>query len=217
MNGRFARKITVITGAATGIGAATARRFASEGAILLLADVNEAEGTKLTAELSKAGTTVQFIRTDVRNATEVEALLQAAVDHHGALHVLFNNAGIGAYAKTADLDIETWHQVIAVDLDAVFYGIRAAIPRMKAGGGGVIVNTASISGMFGDYGLAAYNAAKAGVINLTRTAAIDYARDGIRINAVCPGPIETPMLNPILMLPAARDEYAKLVPMGRVG
>lgn len=217
MNGRFARKITVITGAATGIGAATARRFAGEGAILLLADVNEAEGTKLTEELSKEGATAQFIRTDVRNATEVEALLQAAVDRHGALHVLFNNAGIGAYGKTADLDIETWHQVIAVDLDAVFYGIRAAIPRMKAGGGGVIVNTASISGMFGDYGLAAYNAAKAGVINLTRTAAIDYARDGIRINAVCPGPVETPMLNPILMLPTARDEYARLVPMGRVG
>ncbi|HEX7410467.1 MAG TPA: SDR family NAD(P)-dependent oxidoreductase [Candidatus Binatia bacterium] len=217
MNGRFARKITVITGAATGIGAATARRFAGEGAILLLADVNEAEGTKLTEELSKAGATAQFIRTDVRNATEVEALLQAAVDRHGALHVLFNNAGIGAYGKTADLDIETWHQVIAVDLDAVFYGIRAAIPRMKAGGGGVIVNTASISGMFGDYGLAAYNAAKAGVINLTRTAAIDYARDGIRINAVCPGPVETPLLNPILMLPTAREEYARLVPMGRVG
>ncbi|MFI5396856.1 MAG: SDR family NAD(P)-dependent oxidoreductase [Candidatus Binatia bacterium] len=217
MNGRFARKITVITGAATGIGAATARRFAREGAILLLADVNEADGTKLAQELSKSGATAQFIRTDVRNAAEVEALLQAAVDHHGALHILFNNAGIGAYGKTADLDIETWHQVIAVDLDAVFYGIRAAIPRMKAGGGGVIVNTASISGMFGDYGLVAYNAAKAGVINLTRTAAIDYARDGIRINAVCPGPVETPMLNPILMLPAARGEYAKLVPMGRVG
>jgi len=130
---------------------------------------------------------------------------------------VFNNAGIGAYGKAPDLDVALWQQVIAVDLHSVFYGCRAAIPRLRATGGGVIINTASISGLFGDYGLAAYNAAKGGVVNLTRTVAIDHAREGIRVNAVCPGPIGTPLLNPLLAAPGAQDEYNKLVPMGRVG
>lgn len=217
MDGRFTSKVAVVTGAASGIGAATARRFAREGATLVLADTNEAEGTKLAEELSRAGTAAQFIRTDVSRAAEVEALMEAAVKHHGALHILFNNAGIGAYGKTGDLDVDSWHQVISVDLSGVFYGCRAAIAHLKAAGGGAIVNTASISGLFGDYGLAAYNAAKAGVVNLTRAAAIDHAGDGIRVNAVCPGPIETPLLRPLLLLPNISAEFAKLVPMGRVG
>jgi meso-butanediol dehydrogenase/(S,S)-butanediol dehydrogenase/diacetyl reductase len=217
MDGRFAGKIAVITGAASGIGAATARRFAREGATLVLADLNETAGSKLVEELSRAGAEAQFVPTDVSQMAAVEALMDAAVTRYGALHILFNNAGIGAYGKTGVLDVNTWHQVISVDLHGVFYGCRAAIPRMKAAGGGVIVNTASISGLFADYGLAAYNAAKAGVINLTRVAAIDHACDGIRVNAVCPGPVETPMLEPVLMMSNATAEYAKLVPMGRVG
>jgi meso-butanediol dehydrogenase/(S,S)-butanediol dehydrogenase/diacetyl reductase len=216
MNGRFAGKIAVITGAASGIGAATARRFAREGAALVLADINKSAGSNLVDELSRAGAAAQFVPTDVSKMAEVEALMDAAFARYGALHILFNNAGIGAYGKTGILDVNSWHQVISVDLDGVFYGCRAAIPRMKAAGGGVIVNTASISGLFADYGLSAYNAAKAGVINLTRAAAIDHARDGIRVNAVCPGPVETPALRPVLMMPTAIDEYAKLVPMGRI-
>ncbi len=217
MTNRFAGKVAVITGAASGIGAATAQRFAQEGASLLLADINESAGSGLAERLVQSGATAAFIRTDVRNPNEVEALTQAAVDRHGGLHIVFNNAGIGAYGKAPDLDLEVWQQVIAVDLHSVFYGCRAAIPRLKASGGGCIINTASISGLFGDYGLVAYNAAKAGVVNLTRTVAIDHARDGIRVNAICPGPIETPLLSPLLGLPFAADEYAKLVPMGRVG
>lgn len=217
MDGRFKGKVVVITGAASGIGAAAARRFAREGASLVLADLNEAQGRSLTAELTKEGAPASFVPTDVSDPTQVDALMQTAVDRHGALHVVFNNAGIGAYGKTPDLEVAIWQQVIAVDLHSVFYGCRAAIPRLRAAGGGAIVNTASISGLFGDYGLAAYNAAKAGVVNLTRTVAIDHAREGIRVNAVCPGPIGTPLLNPVLAAPGAEDEYARLVPMGRVG
>ncbi len=217
MDGRFAGKVAVITGSASGIGAATARRFAREGATLVLADLNEAGGHGLAEELTKAGATAHFVRTDVSDPAQVEALMQAAVDRYGAIHIVFNNAGIGAYGKVPDLDVHVWQQVIAVDLHAVFYGCRAAIPRLRAAGGGAIINTASISGLFGDYGLAAYNAAKAGVVNLTRTVAIDHAREGIRVNAVCPGPIGTPLLNPLLAAPNAHDEYARLVPMGRVG
>ncbi|HVO23157.1 MAG TPA: SDR family NAD(P)-dependent oxidoreductase [Candidatus Margulisiibacteriota bacterium] len=217
MSGRFSGKVAVITGAASGIGAATARRFGKEGASLVLADVDESQGRSLAAELAGEGAKADFRRTDVSDPDQVDALMQAAVDRYGALHVVFNNAGVGAYGKAPDLDIAVWQQVIAVDLHSVFYGCRAAIPRLRAAGGGVIINTASISGLFGDYGLAAYNAAKGGVVNLTRTVAIDHAREGIRVNAVCPGPIGTPLLNPLLAAPGAQDEYNKLVPMGRVG
>jgi meso-butanediol dehydrogenase/(S,S)-butanediol dehydrogenase/diacetyl reductase len=217
MSGRFVGKVAVITGAASGIGAATARRFGQEGASLVLADLNESQGGSLAAELAREGARAAFVRTDVSDPDQVEALMQAAVDRYGALHIVFNNAGIGAYGKAPDLDVALWQQVIAVDLHSVFYGCRAAIPRLRATGGGVIINTASISGLFGDYGLAAYNAAKGGVVNLTRTVAIDHAREGIRVNAVCPGPIGTPLLNPLLAAPGAQDEYNKLVPMGRVG
>ena len=217
MSNRFAGKVVVITGAASGIGAATARRFAAEGASLVLADVNEPQGQDLVAELTTKGATASFVRTDVSDPAQVEGLMQAAVDRLGALNIVFNNAGVGAYGKAPDLEIETWKWVISVDLHAVFYGCHFAIPRLRTSGGGVIINTASISGLFGDYGLVAYNAAKAGVVNLTRTVAIDHAREGIRVNAVCPGPIGTPLLNPVLAAPGAQDAYAKLVPMGRVG
>jgi meso-butanediol dehydrogenase/(S,S)-butanediol dehydrogenase/diacetyl reductase len=184
---------------------------------VVLADLNESQGRSLTAELAGEGIGAEFVPTDVSDPAQVEALMQSAVDHHRALHVVFNNAGIGAYGTAPELDIAVWQQVIAVDLHSVFYGCRAAVPRLRAAGGGVIINTASISGLFGDYGLAAYNAAKAGVVNLTRTVAIDHAREGIRVNAVCPGPIGTPLLNPFLAAPGAQEEYKKLVPMGRVG
>ena len=217
MEGRFTGKVVVITGVASGIGAATARRFAREGATLVLSDINADGGQSVSGELAKQGAQTHFVHTDVSDAAQVDGLMQAAVDRFGALHVVFNNAGVGALGKAPDLEVETWKHVIAVDLDSVFYGCRAAIPRLRASGGGAIVNTASISGLFGDYGLLAYNAAKAGVVNLTRTVAIDHAREGIRVNAVCPGPIETPLLIPLLSMPGAREEYAKVVPMGRVG
>ena len=213
MPGRLEGRVAVITGAASGIGAATARRFHAEGATLLLADQNEAGGTAVAAELAGAA----FRRVDVTDATAVEALMNEAVERHGRLDVVFNNAGIGVYGKTPDLDPALWHRVIDVDLHSVFYGCRAAIPLMRRGGGGAIVNTASISGLFGDYGLSAYSAAKGAVANYTRTLAADHARENIRVNSVCPGPIDTALTGPLLGLPGAVDEYRKLIPMGRVG
>jgi meso-butanediol dehydrogenase/(S,S)-butanediol dehydrogenase/diacetyl reductase len=204
--------VAVITGAASGIGAATARRFAAEGARLVLSDLNADAGAGLAKELDAA-----FVAADVADAAQVEALMQAAVDRCGALHVVFNNAGIGAYGKAPDLDVELWKRVIEVDLSSVFYGCKFAIPHLQRAGGGAIVNTASISGLRADYGLVPYNAAKGGVVNLTRTVAIDHAREDIRVNCVCPGPIETPLLAPLLSVPGALEQYRSVLPMGRVG
>lgn len=212
--GRFSGKVVLATGAASGIGAATVRRFAAEGARLWLGDLDQEAGDKLAAEL---GENVGFQRVDVREREQVEAFTEAAVERHGRLDVVFNNAGIGHWAQTPDLDPEVWHDVIAVDLHAVFYGCRAAIPHLRRAGGGAIVNTASISGIAGDYGFAAYNAAKAAVINYTRTLAIDHGEEGIRANAVCPGIIDTPLARSLLDQPAVAEEYRQRVPLGRPG
>ncbi len=211
---RFEGKVVLITGAASGIGAAAARRFASEGARVCLGDLNEDAGCTLEREL---GDTAYFYPLDVREIAQVDAFTQACVDRFGRLDVVFNNAGIGAYGKAPDLDPVNWRNVLAVDLDSVFFGCRAAIPQLRRFGGGSIINTASISGLFGDYGLLAYNAAKGAVVNMTRTLAIDHAREGIRVNAVCPGPIETPLTKGLIEHEAVRGEYARNIPMGRVG
>jgi meso-butanediol dehydrogenase/(S,S)-butanediol dehydrogenase/diacetyl reductase len=214
---RFDGKVVLVTGAASGIGAATARRFSSEGARLMLGDVNEEGLASLAKELDASGSSVDAKTTDVAELAQVEALTNAAVERFGRLDVVFNNAGIAAYGQSPDLDPAEWHRVIDVDLHSVFYGCRAAIPHLRNAGGGSIVNTASISGLFGDYGLAAYNAAKGAVVNYTKTAAIDHARDGIRINAVCPGAIETALTADLKANPVSMSEYEKLIPMGRMG
>jgi len=211
---RFDGKVALITGAASGIGAAAARRFAAEGAKVMLGDVDADGGRALAAKL---GAAAAFEPVDVRRLEQVEAVTEAAVKHFGRLDIVFNNAGIGAYGATPDLDPELWRAVLEVDLFSIFYGCRAAIPHLRAGGGGAIVNTASISGLGGDYGLGAYNAAKGGVVNYTRTLAIDHARDKIRVNAVCPGPIDTPLAGPLLANPKIVDSYNQVIPMGRVG
>ena len=183
MAGRFEGKVVLITGAASGIGAATARRFAGEGARLMLGDIDAQGGDALANEL---GENAAFRATDVRDRAQVEALTAEAVDRFGRLDVLFNNAGSGALGQTPDIDPEQWLDLFDLDVHSVFYGCRAAIPQMRKTGGGVIVNTASISGLAADPGLATYNAAKGAVVNYTRSLAVDHARDGIRVNAVCP-------------------------------
>jgi meso-butanediol dehydrogenase/(S,S)-butanediol dehydrogenase/diacetyl reductase len=209
---RFDGKVAVITGGASGIGAATARLMAREGAKIVLADLQADLGQAVAAE-----TGGRFLRTDVAEREQVEALIADAVQAHGRIDILFNNAGIGSFGETPDLDPEAWRRVMAVDLDAVFYACRAAIPVMRSQGGGAIVNTASISGLGGDYGFSAYNAAKGALINYTRTLAVDHGKDGIRVNALCPGYIDTPLASVLKELPGLVDAWLPTIPLQRSG
>lgn len=217
MANRFDGKVALVTGSASGIGEAAARRFFAEGARLMLADLDERRGNAAAEALEHDGDRVAFRALDVRDREAVEAVFQEAVDRFSRLDVVFNNAGIGSYGRVTEMDPKTWQDIIDVDLNSVYYGCRAAVPHLVASGGGAIVNTASISGLAGDYGLIAYNAAKGGVVNMTRTMALDHARDGIRTNAVCPGPIETNLTAPMLGIPPLMDVFRQNIPMGRLG
>jgi meso-butanediol dehydrogenase/(S,S)-butanediol dehydrogenase/diacetyl reductase len=198
MAGRFDGKVALITGAASGIGAATARRFAREGARVVIADINEAGAKQVAEDIDRAGGVAIAVRADVSDPREVEAMIGRAVEAFGRLDVLYNNATLMEVGPIAHLTLEGWNRTLAVNLTGVFLGMKQALPVMRKQGGGAIVNTASISGLAGDYGLAAYNAAKAGVVNLTRTAALEFARYRIRVNCVCPGGVETPLLGSML-------------------
>jgi meso-butanediol dehydrogenase/(S,S)-butanediol dehydrogenase/diacetyl reductase len=217
MAARFEGKVVLITGAASGIGAASARRFHGEGARLVLGDLQAEALAAFAKQLDPAGAAVFTRGLDVADRGQVEAFVADGAGRFGRLDVVFNNAGIGAYGRTPDLDPEVWKRTIDVDLHSVFYGCRAAIPWLRRTGGGAIVNTASISGIAGDYGLAAYNAAKGAVLNYTRTLALDHARDGIRVNAVCPGPIDTALTKLLLANETFVREYRERIPLGRVG
>jgi meso-butanediol dehydrogenase/(S,S)-butanediol dehydrogenase/diacetyl reductase len=208
-------KTVVVTGGASGIGLAAARRFLAEGASVVIGDIRPS----LEPVLAEAFSTERFLyrQVDVADWEQVRALVGAAVDTFGRLDILFNNAGIGKLADTPSLDVADWHRIMDVSLSSVFYGCKAALPRMQEQGKGCIINMASASGLAADYGFAAYNAAKAGIINYTRAVAIDHAREGIRANAVCPGPIDTPPKKNIDRIPDAREIWQDSVPMGRFG
>ena len=219
MAGRLAGKVAVITGAGSGIGRATAILFAREGAAVLVADVAEGGGQETMAAITGAGGEAAFLRTDVAHAEQVRAMVQTAVDRFGTINVLYNNAGIAGESRwLAQSNEENWHRVIAVNLTGVYLGMRYAIPIMMERGGGSIISTASVAGMVGWRQAAAYSAAKAGVINLTRTAALEYARFGIRVNCICPGVIRTPLLDSVQGADEpSQSRLLSMQPMPRLG
>jgi NAD(P)-dependent dehydrogenase (short-subunit alcohol dehydrogenase family) len=194
--GRLDGKVAVITGAASGIGAATALQFAREGAALVLADLNTEGGEHVAAECRAAGARAVFQRCDVAEEGDVTALIARADREHGGLHVLFNNAGLGgALGPIEQTDVADWDSSVAVLLRSVFLGMKHGIPLMRKSGGGSIISTASVAGLRGGAGPHAYSAAKAAVVNLTRSVALEVAKDSIRVNCICPGGINTPLIS----------------------
>ena len=197
--GRLAGRVAVITGGASGMGRATALRFLDEGASVVIADLNEgtAKETLALAEGRGAGSRVAFVRTNVADEDDVAAAVERAQDAFGGLDCMFNNAGIGgAIGSLLELEVEDWDATCAVLLRGVFLGIKHAGRAMKrAGRGGSIINTASVAGLSGGAGPACYSACKAGVVNLSRAAALELAPLRIRVNAICPGGILTPLIH----------------------
>jgi NAD(P)-dependent dehydrogenase (short-subunit alcohol dehydrogenase family) len=189
--GRLDQKVAIITGAASGIGKACAARFAHEGARVVVADIQTEAGQSVAAGLADA----RFMHVDVRDAAAVEALIAATVQQLGRLDILINNAGIdGEHAPTAESSLENWRAVTAINLDGVYFGLKYALAAMVAQGqGGSIINIASVAGLVGVANLPAYNAAKGAVVQLTRAAAVEYAAQRIRVNALCPTAVLTPL------------------------
>jgi NAD(P)-dependent dehydrogenase (short-subunit alcohol dehydrogenase family) len=212
-------KVGLVTGGTSGIGRETAVLLAKAGAKVVVAGRRELEG-KETIELIRAGGgDGLFVKTDVSRASEVDALIQKAVEKFGRLDVAFNNAGVeGVWAPIIRQSEEDWDRTISINLKGVWLCLKYEIRQMlKQGGGGAIVNMASIMGLIGSAGVAAYSASKHGVIGLTKTAALETAKSGIRINAVCPGFTETPMADRIFRVPAAHKYFLSCHPIGRFG
>jgi len=191
----FEGKVALVTGAGSGIGRAAALGFASRGAKVVVSDVNDAAGAETVSLIEGSGGTALYVRADVSDPAQVEALVKAAVDAYGRLDAAVNNAGIGGEsAPVAEYTLEGWNTIIGINLSSVFYGMKYQIPAMLASGGGAIVNISSILGLVGWAMAPGYVAAKHGVMGLTKAAAVEYAQQGIRVNAINPGFIATPLL-----------------------
>lgn len=205
---RFVARVAIVTGAASGIGAAIVNLLAREGAQVIAVDI---DGDALTHNNPNITNQVCDMTAD----DDVGEMVETVIARHGRIDLLFNNAGTGSFCETPDLTNAAWEKVFAINVTAVMYACRAIIPHMRRQGSGAIVNTASISGLFADYGFDAYNASKGALVNYTRAMAIDHARDGIRINAFCPGLIAgtrlTSGLDPL------KPVWEEMIPIGRSG
>lgn len=218
--GRLDGKIALITGAGKGMGRVAAELFATEGARVVVADLMDEDGETTVERIRAAGGEAVFVHTDVSASDQAEAMIGTAVETFGGLHVLYNNAGIfpADDGGTTETPEPTWDAVMDVNLKGVWLGCKFAIPAMIDSGGGSIVNVASFVALMGAAtAQIAYTASKGGVLSMTREIAVEYARRGIRANALCPGPIETPMLAELMSDPQRRQRRLVHIPMGRLG
>jgi NAD(P)-dependent dehydrogenase (short-subunit alcohol dehydrogenase family) len=218
MAGRLAGKVALVTGGSSGIGRATAQIFAREGAKVVVADVMVDGGAETVRLITAASGEAIFVKTDVAQTAEVEAMVKKAVDTYGRLDCAFNNAGIeGALQPTSEYDVAAWDRVMSINLKGLWLCMKYEIQQMLKQGGGAIVNTASAAGLVAVPGLSAYVAAKHGVVGLTKTAALEYAKQGIRVNAVCPGGVDTPMVKRVFgNNPQFAEAAASAEPVGRL-
>jgi NAD(P)-dependent dehydrogenase (short-subunit alcohol dehydrogenase family) len=219
MAGRLQGKVALITGAGGGIGRASAKLFSAEGARIVVVDYDEKAGRAVAAEIEAAGGRALFTRADVSKATDAEAMIAFAEKELGALHVLFNNAGIfpDEDGSVVDTDEAIFDLVMNVNLKGVFLGCKYGVPALLRAGGGSIINTASFVAVMGAAtSQTAYTASKGGVLAMTREIAVEFARRGIRANSLCPGPVNTPLLQPLLADPARRARRMVHLPMGRL-
>jgi len=216
--GRLEGRVALVTGAGSGIGRACAQRFAAEGARVFVNDVRPEAAEAVAKEIVAAGGRAEALPADVSDAAQVDAMVRAAAERGGRLDVLVNNAAAPHGASVEDTTDADWRRVQSVTLDGVFFGVRAALRVMRAQGAGAIVNVSSGAGLGGEPMLGAYGAAKAAVINLTQTAAVENARHGVRVNAICPGAIETPpLLAWVDYVPGGRAAWEAQIPQRRLG
>ena len=219
MAGRMEGKVALVTGASSGIGRASAQAFAADGAKVLVADIDVEGGDETVRTIEEAGGEAIFVETDVTDAAAVQAMVEQAVQTWGRLDCAHNNAGIAEpMVRMADLTEELWDRIIDINLRGVWLCMKHEIPQMLKQGGGTIVNTSSVVGLVGVARQPAYVASKHAIVGLTKAAALDYARKGIRVNAVCPGPIRTPALEWFMtQSPQIEKQLTSGNPSGRLG